>query len=463
MSDLITFYQLCRKFATQKTSFDKIRSVCLLYDKIPVNISINRLSQEVRVLDIKAIVHNYYNKFKREFLKWIGPKRRDFLYYKLWPYYYKKYSKKPIDPQKVVLAYSHLYKKMPDNLSCIKEYLEVRGYKCVVIDRAEHAVMSKNWFLNEIFKCFYGRKFFKAYGNAKALFLTDYFFPAFACKPREGQRVVQLWHGCGAFKKWGYSTAEKKWGASKKELDRYPIHNTYTHVCVSSPEVSFAYAEAFGCSEDVVIPLGAPRTDVYFDSDFVSSGRKKLLEMFPEIGERKIILYAPTFRGNSVGKSYIKNMLKLDEMYDELSKDYVLVIKQHPLTASAFKLSEAQLKTYGDFVFDVSKTVEIDTAFCAADLVITDYSSLIFEYALLERPMIFYAYDLASYEDARSFYFEYENFVPGEIVTDTRGIIDEVKRLETEFDVEKICKFKNNFMSACDGSSTERIIEAVLK
>lgn len=413
-------------------------------------------------MDIKAIIHNYYNKFKREFIKWLSPRRQHFLYYKLWPHYYKKYSKKPIDPKKVVLAYSHLYKKMPDNLSCIKEYLEVRGYECIVIDSAENAVICKNGLINEILRCFWGRKFFKAYGNAKALFLTDYYFPAFACKPREGQNVVQLWHGCGAFKKWGYSTAEKKWGASKAQLDKYPIHNTYTHVCVSSPDVSFAYAEAFGCSEAVIHPLGAPRTDVYFDPGFVASGRKKLLEMFPEIGSRKIILYAPTFRGDSIGASYMKNTLNMDEMFEKLSDDYVFVVKQHPLTAKAFRFSEEQMKKYTNFIFDISKSVEIDTALCGADLVITDYSSLIFEYAILERPMIFYAYDLAGYEDARSFYFKYENFVPGEIVTDTQGIINEIKRLETEFDAETVRSFKNNFMSACNGNSTEKIVEAVL-
>lgn len=413
-------------------------------------------------MDIKAILRNYYNKFTRDFANWLSPRRQNYLYRKRWPRLYKKYSKKPIDPKKVVLAYSHVYKKMPDNLSCIKEYLEVRGYECVVIDFAEQARICRIGIINEILKCFWGKKFFKAYGNAKALFLTDYYFPAYACKPREGQSVVQLWHGCGAFKKWGYSTADKKWGASKEQLDKFPIHNTYTHVCVSSPDVGFAYAEAFGCSEDVIHPLGAPRTDVYFDPVFVSSGKSKLHEMFPQIGNRKIILYAPTFRGDRIAKSYIKNMLKIDEMYEALSKDYVLLIKQHPLTAKAFKLGTEQLEKYSDFVFDISKTVEIDTALCGADLVITDYSSLIFEYAILERPMIFFAYDLESYENARSFYFEYEGFVPGEIVTDTDGIINEIKRLETEFDVETVRSFKNRFMSACNGDSTEKIIETVL-
>lgn len=383
--------------------------------------------------------------------------RRSFLYHKMWPHYYKKYSRKPVDEKKAVLAYSHLYEEMPDNLRCVKTELEKRGYKCVVISKAEEALQSRNPLINELKKWFYGKEFFREYATAKALFLTDYFFPAYACKPREGQSVVQLWHGCGAFKKWGYSTAEKKWGASKKELDRFPIHNTYTHVCVSSPEVSFAYAEAFGCSENVVIPLGAPRTDIYFDPDFIKKSRGTIDEKFPQINGRKIILYAPTFRGDSVGKSYIKNMLDVEKMSEKLGNDYVLLIKQHPLTADKFSIEGSS------FAFDISKDIAIETALCAADIVITDYSSLIFEYALLERPMIFFAYDLAEYEDARSFYFGYEGFVPGEIVVNTDEIISELRRLETDFDKEKIRRFRQDYMCACDGKSTERILNEVLK
>ena len=400
---------------------------------------------------------NVLNLADIKIFQWLYNKRRDYLYYKLWPRFYKKYSKKPIDEKKVVLAYSELYKTMPDNLISVKNYLESNGYNCVVISKSETARLSNNFFVNEIKKCFCCKEYFEACGDAKAVFLTDYFFPAYACKPREGQKIVQLWHGCGAFKKWGYSTVDKKWGAGKDTLDKYPIHNTYTHVCVSSPKVKFAYAEAFKCSEDVVMPLGAPRTDIYFDNDFAASCRKKLIDKFPEIGERKIILYAPTFRGNNLASSYAENKLDIEKMRAELSEDYALVIKLHPLTAKAFSVDEND-----DFVFNASG-VEIETALCAADTVITDYSSLIFEYAILGRPMIFFAYDLAEYDDSRSFYFDYETFVPGEIVTDTRAIIAEIKRLETDFDIEKVRKFKDDFMSACDGNSTRRIIETVMK
>lgn len=408
-------------------------------------------------MKIKTQLNKYYSILIKIFFQKINIFRRNFHYKKYWPYLYKKYSKKPIDEKKVVLAYSEIYKKMPDNLVTVKEYLEAMGYNCVVIDRGDSARRSNNRLINEIKKFFYGKEFFKDYATAKALFLTDYFFPAYAAQPREGQSVVQLWHGCGAFKKWGYSLADKKWGASKKQLEECPVHNTYTHICVSSPKVKFAYAEAFGIGEENVMPIGSPRTDVYFDKEFVKSCREKVLKTFPEIGNRKIILYAPTFRGYSVAASYIENMMSFEKMQRELGEDYALVIKLHPLTAKSFNILDTD-----NFVFNATECLEIETALCAADMVITDYSSLIFEYALLERPMIFFAYDLESYGDARDFYFPYESFVPGEIVRNTREIIDEIKRLETDFNVERVRRFKEDFMCSCDGKSTERILEISL-
>ncbi len=399
----------------------------------------------------------------RKMRKCVGTIRRKWHYYHLWPYYYKKYSKEPIDEKKIVFAYNSRYKTMPDNLKVVKDYLEERGYNCIVIPHTdcENKTSSplKNFFLNFFFDC---KDFFQAYGNCRALFLIDYYFPAFACKPREGQSVVQLWHACGAFKMWGYSTVDKAWGVTKTDLDRYPIHNTYTHVCVSSPKVSFAYNDALHCGMENIYPLGSPRTDVYFDPEFVAQGRSCLKEMFPEIGDKKIILYAPTFRGNSLRKSYMRNTLDFEKLYNALHEDYVFVMKLHPLTAKAFKIKKSDAERYDGFLYDISQTVQIDTALCAADVVISDYSSLIFEYALLGRPMIFYAYDLENYDRTRSFYFDYRTFVPGEIVVDTDEIVNEVKRLETDFDKERVAKFRDDFMSACDGNSTKRIIEAVL-
>ena len=116
-----------------------------------------------------------------------------------------------------------------------------------------------------------------------------------------------------------------------------------------------------------------------------------------------------------------------------------------------------------DFAIKPHPSYPIENLLCAADAVISDYSSLIFEYSLLERPMIFYAYDLEEYEYDRAFYYDYRSFVPGEIVTDTDGIINEIKKSEASFDRERIIRFKNEYMSACDGNSSARIFDEIIK
>lgn len=118
-------------------------------------------------------------------------------------------------------------------------------------------------------------------------------------------------------------------------------------------------------------------------------------------------------------------------------------------------MTDEDKEKYGDFVFDGSTTVKIETALCAADILIADYSSLIFEYSLLNKPMLFYAYDLGEYEHDRSFYFDYKSFVPGKIVINNDEIISAIQK--NDFRKDRIPAFREKFMGACDGRSTARI------
>lgn len=112
---------------------------------------------------------------------------------------------------------------------------------------------------------------------------------------------------------------------------------------------------------------------------------------------------------------------------------------------------------------DVTTDLDIDKLLCVSDICISDYSSLIFEYSLFERPMIFYAYDLEDYFDWRGFYYNYDDLTPGPVVTETEEIIDYIQNLDTRFDKEQVHVFREKFMSACDGCATDRIMELVRK
>ena len=282
-------------------------------------------------------------------------------------------------------------------------------------------------------------RFIREFARCGTVFLTESYLPAYAVKPREGTNVVQLWHGSGAFKKWGYSTLDKSFGASN---DRFPMHNCYTLVPVSSAEVIPHYAEAFRCDPSIIKPLGVPRTDELFTP---SSAKEELLAAHPELAGKTLVLYAPTFRGNNIVDAAGFEVPFID------NPDVALLIRLHPF------LRHKTIDCKGVYL----DTSDYDTDFClqAADILVTDYSSIIFEYSLLEKPMVFYAPDLEEYRENRDFYYNYEDFVPGPIVKSEAEL---GAALKGPFDLSKVAAFRQKYMTACDGHCTERIIKELL-
>ncbi len=280
-----------------------------------------------------------------------------------------------------------------------------------------------------------------------------------SCLPLRPQtKVVQLWHACGAFKKWGLSTAAKKFGASKKQIERHPFYGNLSLVTVSSPEVEWAYREAMGLEDtpEVVRPLGISRTDVFFDEDFIRTSRALLEEAAPGIAGRKVILYAPTFRGAVKGARSPED-LDLVALSRAIGDEYALVIKHHPFVLNPAPIDEQA----ADFAFMLGNAIPTDMLMCAADVLMTDYSSVVFEYALLDRPMLFFAPDIEDYRGWRDFYYDYEEMVPGPMVTTTDALIEQIKALDSAFDFDEVRRFRQKFMSACDGRATQRICESL--
>ena len=281
-----------------------------------------------------------------------------------------------------------------------------------------------------------------------------------SCIPlRKGTKIYQLWHACGAFKKFGMSTAELIFGDNRKSLKRYPNYGNLSYVTVSSPEVIWAYEEAMNLKDTKtqVVATGVSRTDVFYDQHFIEQSKAAVYSVCPAAENKKIILYAPTFRGR-VAKAESPDCLDIPAMKRALGDEYVLLIKHHPFVKQPPVVPE----DCADFAMDVTKSLEIDQLLCASDVCVSDYSSLIFEYSLFERPMIFFAYDLDDYFDWRGFYYNYDELTPGPVVKETEEIIDYIRHLDTRFDQAQVHAFKEKFMSSCDGHATDRIMALVL-
>ena len=366
----------------------------------------------------------------------------------LYPLQYKRMSRKPIDKNKVVIIVS-TQKKLTSATQHMADVLQSEGYDVHVQCLLRLSLRFRDKFKRTM-------ALIADLTTAKAIFMDEANIEISRIKFRPETCVVQLWHGCGAFKKFGYSTVDKIFGGDKKQQDMYPPHQIYDLVTVSSPEVIWAYEEAMQLEgQNKVKATGISRTDVFFDESYINQARERIYNLVPNARNKKVILYAPTFRGR-VARATGPNRLDYEQLFQSLSEEYILLIKHHPLVK---KLPEIPTQYKNSFVFDVTRTADIEDLICTADICISDYSSLIFEYSLFEKPMILFAYDLDTYFDWRGFYYNYFEMAPGPVLFSTEEISDYIAHLDERFDKETVVHFREKFMASCDGHSTERILK----
>lgn len=295
-------------------------------------------------------------------------------------------------------------------------------------------------------------KFVKLYSSSKVVIVDDYFRLLNMVPKRKQTKLIQLWHACGAFKTFGFTRLGKPGGP--KQTD--PNHRMYDAAVVSSSEIIKHYAEGFGLSDNKIVATGVPRTDIFMDELYKETIKNKFYQKRPNLKDKKIVLFAPTFRGNGqMSAFYPSEAFQADEFYEALGNDYALIIKYHPFCEERTKISEK----YKDVILDLSDEDELNDLLFVTDLLITDYSSVIFEASLLNIPMLFYAFDLFDYISKRDFYYDFENFVPGKIVFSQTELTEAIQN--NDFESEKINEFKSKFFEHLDGKSTLRVTNLV--
>lgn len=380
----------------------------------------------------------------------------DWLADTVFPTLYAKYSKKPIDPKLVVFA-SSKSEKMPYTMRSLYKKLTEKGYTCRFFGVPATFSKRKKEYA-------YYKEFFQAYGTCKCLYIDDIFAPVYCVAPRSGQHVVQLWHTPALLRKAGYAIGKR--GVAGEIVDRRLTHKNYTDVVASCAYVKNTLASVFNCSEDIIHGWGCAHTDVYYDKDFIKKARHDLIRLVPnlmsQIGDRKILLYAPTYRGE-VSNAYTHRMLDLLLLKRMLGDKYVLLIRMHPLVQDSSLMTGDLRDLVYDFAFDVPQSVAIDVTLCGADMLITDYSTILFEYSLLDRPMLFYAFDFEQYTRRRPLFYDYASFVPGPIVYDSYELSEAILNMSENYNSEKMHHFAKKYMGGCDGHSTERIIHYTVK
>jgi CDP-ribitol ribitolphosphotransferase len=289
--------------------------------------------------------------------------------------------------------------------------------------------------------------------TAKFIILDDFYPMIYPLTIRKNAELIQLWHAVGAFKTFGFSRLGRPGGPSPKSKN----HRNYTKAIVSSHNVAKHYAEGFGIDLEKVIPTGIPRTDVFFDKVYQEEVRNNLYEEYPFLKGKKVITFAPTFRGNGQQSAhYPMEVLNLEKLYNELKDEYVFLFKIHPFVKNEFSIPYQ----YSDFFYDFSSYREINDLLFITDILITDYSSVCFEYALLNKPMIFFAYDVEEYVRTRDFYYDYHSFIPGPLAKTTERMIDIIQ--QEDFKMEKIEPFVKYFFDDVDGKASERVVDQLI-
>lgn len=292
-------------------------------------------------------------------------------------------------------------------------------------------------------------------GKSDYIFVDDFHPLIYTVKLRPNQELIQVWHACGAFKTVGYSRAGKKGGPFFDSL----IHRNYTKATVSSETDIPFYAEAFGIKEENILPTGVPRTDIFFDENYEKKIVDELENELPIINNKKVILFAPTFRGSGANTAHYP-FFKID--LDKFAKycednNAIVLFKMHPFVKNKLAIPNE----YNKYFKDISDFREVNDILFVTDVLITDYSSLIYEFSTFNRSMLFYAFDLEDYIATRDFYEPYESFVPGKIVTTFDELIYSLNN--EDFEHEKVKPFLNKHFKYQDGQSSERIVRRIFR
>lgn len=283
--------------------------------------------------------------------------------------------------------------------------------------------------------------------TAKVVVTDNYFVELAGLKLRNGVNCIQVWHANGALKKFGWEdkAAQKRSAEDKKRFQE--VYKRFTKVLVGSDEMASIFQKSFLLDESNMLKLGVPRTDYFFKEAQLQENYQWSYEHL-HLTNRIKLLYAPTFRDNELGMA--KLHLDIAEMKQALGNEYQLILKLHP------SISNDLEKLDDDFVIYVDKETPIETLLPVVDILITDYSSIPFEFALLQKPMIFFTYDLTEYDNARGLSDGFLETIPGPHVFTTTELIEVIQN--NTFDLEKVRLFAEKWNKYSDGFSSERFV-----
>lgn len=369
--------------------------------------------------------------------------KRNFLrtLYHLNVFFYKKNRKQ------TVLFLSEQNSVIASNLKAVSDRMMERG-----MDKDYHILYSARAAAAKGQSIMSWLSVIKKLGQSGTIFVDDHSPVLDWLMLAKDTKLIQLWHAGAGFKSSGYS----RWGHIGAPNPQ-SAHRQNDYGIAGSKHIAPFFSEVWGINDERVLPTGMPRMDEYLDETYRKNKTKILQEKYPLVNGKKVILFAPTYRGKNKKEAYYPfELVDFEQLYELCGDEYVVLFKMHPWVSTGTPIPEQ----YKDRFLDVGKYPNINDLFYITDLLITDYSSNIFEYSLMRKPMLFFAFDKVQYSFSRGFHRDYEESAPGKICYTFEQVLQAIG--EKDFEYEKVEQYVQEHFDYIDTHASDRVIDWIL-
>lgn len=302
------------------------------------------------------------------------------------------------------------------------------------------------------FKKFQVTSFVKGIKLARVKLFDNYYPELSAINKTKKDYFIQMWHANGAIKAFGWEDPST-YHRSVEDQQRFQrVYDSFDQIVVGSEKMADVFQRSWHVASDKIDRIGYPRTDKYFEESWIEKARKKIQTKLPELTQKRVILYAPTYR-KDVSFSLPDDWRKI-----KVPQDTVLIVRLHPHLANV----ERQIVDASpDRVIMVDHFISTQELLCVADTLITDYSSIAFDFSLLDnaRSVIFFTYDLEEFERTVGIQASFKAAFLNQMVNTVEQLNDAI--LFGNSDKNVIHKLNQQWNTLNDGHSSARLIKQV--
>ncbi|RNF39489.1 CDP-glycerol glycerophosphotransferase family protein [Planococcus salinus] len=287
--------------------------------------------------------------------------------------------------------------------------------------------------------------------TAKYIFIDNYVGILSVMNFRKSVRCVQLWHATGAIKRFGWCEPATKKRSCLAQKRFQQVYDRFHFIPVSSRQMAQIFAESFHLDDSRFLYTGVPQTDFYFDDVAKARGLSCVRKAYPSIVGKRVVLYAPTYRKELLPT--VNTSEWIEKILAGLDDHHILLLRLHPSAKESINLeSDPRLLVVSDYP-------SVNELLIATDVLVSDYSSISFDFSLLRKKMIFFTYDYKDYKHQQGLWATNDLYFPGPIVTTTSGLIRHLN--DTSIDFDKIDRFREHWNTYSTGQACKNLISSI--